>query len=82
MSMVSSARDKAIPSGTVFIGEVGLTGEVKKVSYLEARIKEVNRLGFKQVVVPNQPLKLDEKELSIKVIKVKDINECRGLFDM
>ena len=82
MSLVSSARDKAIPPGTVFIGEVGLTGEVKKVSYLEARIKEVDRLGFKQVVVPNQPLKLDEKELSVKIIKVKDINECRGIFDM
>lgn len=82
MAMVSSARDKILPLGTVFVGEVGLTGEVKKVSYLEARIKEVDRLGFKQIVVPNQSLKLDEKELNIKVIKVKDINECIKMFEM
>ena len=66
----------------LYLLEVGLTGEVKKVSYLEARIKEVDRLGFKQIVVPNQSLKLDEKELNIKVIKVKDINECIKMFEM
>lgn len=82
MSMISSAREKAIPSGTVFIGEVGLTGEVKKVNYLESRIKEADRLGFKEVVIPNQQLKLDEKELKIKVTRVSDINECRKKFEM
>lgn len=82
MAMVSSARDKILPLGTVFVGEVGLTGEVKKVSYLEARIKEVDRLGFKEIIIPNQPLKLDEKELNIKVTRVKDINECIKKFAM
>ena len=82
MSIVSSARDKAIPPGTVFIGEVGLTGEIKKVNYLEARVKEASRLGFKTVVMPDQALKLNEKELTLKVIRVKDVNECRKIFEM
>ena len=82
MSMISSAKDKPIPSGIVFVGEVGLTGEVKKVSYLEARVKEVDRLGFREIVIPNQPLKLDENELNIKITRVKDINECKKRFEM
>jgi DNA repair protein RadA/Sms len=82
MSIVSSAKNKALPLSTAFIGEVGLTGEVKKVNYLEARVKEVDRLGFKTVVIPNQNLKLNEEELNIKVVRVNDINECIKYFEL
>lgn len=82
MSIISSVRDKAIPIGTIFVGEVGLTGEVKKVNYIEARVKEADRLGFKEIIIPNQPLKIDEKELKIKVTRVYDINDCRKRFGM
>lgn len=82
MSIISSARDKAIPLGVVFVGEVGLTGEVKKVNYLEARVKEADRLGFREIIIPNQPLKLNEEELNIKVTRVTDINECKKRFEM
>ena len=49
VSLVSSFLDKKIPSESVFIGEVGLLGEIKIVSSLERRVKEVERMGFKNI---------------------------------
>lgn len=51
MSIVSSFKNKGIPDDTVFISEVGLTGELKRVPSLETRIKELERIGFNKVYV-------------------------------
>ena len=73
MSIASSYYKKPIPNKTIFIGEVGLTGELKKVVALESRIKEAERMGFERVIVPNQNIRLDLDFLNIKVIKQKTI---------
>lgn len=52
ISIVSSLKNKAVDNGYVFIGDVGLTGEIKRVPSMELRLKEVDRLGFKRVYVP------------------------------
>lgn len=49
-SLISSFRNKAFPSSTVFIGEVSLLGEIKRVFFTEKIIKEAERLGFKSVI--------------------------------
>jgi DNA repair protein RadA/Sms len=49
MVMVSSQVNKPLPERAVFIGEVGLMGEIRKVSNLERRIKEAKRLGYERV---------------------------------
>ena len=51
MSMVSSVLDLGIPNDYVFISDVGLTGELKKVPSLETRLKEVDRMEFKKAFV-------------------------------
>lgn len=51
MSIVSSVKNKPIASDTVFISDVGLTGELKKVPFTESRIKELDRMGFGRVFV-------------------------------
>ncbi|TJX13241.1 DNA repair protein RadA [Tissierella creatinini] len=51
MSIVSSVFEIAIPNDFVFISDVGLTGELKKVPSLEARLREVDRMGFKKAFV-------------------------------
>jgi len=51
-AMISSWLDQPLPAGTVFVGELGLTGEVRGVSRLEARLREAQKLGFQQVVGP------------------------------
>lgn len=49
MALVASLKNKSLPQNSVFIGEVGLLGEIRKVSYLDRRVKEAQRLGFKKV---------------------------------
>lgn len=73
MSIASSVRGFVIPSDTVFIGEVGLTGELIKVPSLEQRIKELDRMGFKKVIIPNQQLK--PMNLDIEIIKCKTLKD-------
>ncbi len=50
IAIASSLKNKPIPTGTVFIGEVGLLGEIRQVNLLERRVKESMRLGFKDVI--------------------------------
>ncbi|MCL1948952.1 MAG: DNA repair protein RadA [Turicibacter sp.] len=55
-SIVSSYKDKTTPSGDVYIGEVGLTGEIRRVSRIEDRVKEAQKLGFTRAIVPKKNL--------------------------
>ncbi len=52
LSLVSSLKGIMIPKRLVLIGEVGLSGEVRIVSRLEGRIKEAEKLGFTDILVP------------------------------
>ncbi len=51
-AVASSIRDHFIPAGTVVMGEVGLTGEVRGVPQIETRVKEAVKLGFTRCIVP------------------------------
>ena len=53
LAIVSSINNKAISSDLCAFGEVGLLGEVRKVSQMEKRISEAKKLGFKKIVTPN-----------------------------
>jgi DNA repair protein RadA/Sms len=52
LAIAGSVRDKPIHADMAFIGEVGLSGELRAVSQLEARLKEAAKLGFKRCLVP------------------------------
>jgi DNA repair protein RadA/Sms len=51
-AVLSSYRDRPLPPGWIFLGEVGLTGEVRGVSQAERRLQEAARLAFTGAVVP------------------------------
>jgi DNA repair protein RadA/Sms len=51
-TIASSARDRALPPDLALIGEVGLSGELRRVPQLEPRLHEAVKLGFSSVVVP------------------------------
>ncbi len=51
-ALISAARDIALPSNTIAIGEIGLSGEVRMVGNLEGRLKEAAKLGFKNCLIP------------------------------
>lgn len=56
-AIASGQTDMALPADMMFIGEVGLGGEVRAVSQLEKRLIEAAKLGFKSAMVPKQSLK-------------------------
>ncbi|WP_207559137.1 DNA repair protein RadA [Ruminiclostridium hungatei] len=76
MSIVSSVYDREIPGSTVFISDVGLTGELKKVPSLELRIRELDRRGFKRVYIAKNGL------IRAQDIKHLEIVECKSLQDV
>lgn len=52
VAIASGLRDSALPADTVFVGEVGLSGDVRMVQQIERRMQEAARLGFRRAVVP------------------------------
>ncbi|MFH1022254.1 MAG: DNA repair protein RadA [Planctomycetota bacterium] len=53
IAVASSFQDRPVPGGTVFVGEVGLAGEVRPVRGTADRLAEAKRLGFRRAVVPS-----------------------------
>lgn len=63
LAMVSSLIDKPIGDKTIAVGEVGLGGEVRSVTFLEMRLREAQRIGFTRAIVPQHSLRqLNPKE--------------------
>lgn len=52
-ALVSSARGEPLPASSVFFGEIGLLGEVRRVSAAPSRIREAAALGFEKVYLPS-----------------------------
>lgn len=74
-ALISAARDIALPSQTIAIGEIGLSGEVRMVSNLEGRLKEAAKLGFKNCLIP----KANEKNKNFAALK-KSLPELQFHF--
>ncbi len=77
VAVVSSYQDFVVPSGCVFISEVGLSGELRMVYNLSQRLTEAKRLGFSYAFIPEVNLKrLNIKEfLGITLYGAKDVRE-------
>ena len=81
-AVASSFRDKAIDKGTVLIGEVGLTGEVRAVSQIDKRVMEAMRIGFKTCIIPTGNLKLIKQMKGIEGINIKAVENLHEALDM
>lgn len=64
-ALVSSYRNKAVPHGVLAVGEVGLTGEIRRVAGTERRIRDAANLGFTKFVVPKGKLNMEQKTSGI-----------------
>ena len=76
VSIASSFRDQPTRAEDIFIGEVGLTGEVRRVSRIEQRVQEAAKLGFKRVICPQNNLDGWNAPKNIEVIGVKTIQDA------
>ena len=72
-AMLSSFFNKYIEPTTAVVGEVGLSGEVRTVSMIQKRVKEVERMGFKKIVMPAQDITPDK----IQPVYVRNIKELK-----
>lgn len=76
ISIASSYWNRPTNIDDCFIGEIGLTGEIRRVSQIKERIKEVQKLGFKRVFIPkNNYAQLDEMD-QLQVFPVATIKEA------
>ena len=76
MAVVSSFKNVAIPKDMVIIGEVGLTGEVRRINLIDKRLKEAEKLGFKSCIIPESNKKDLKETYKLDIISVSNINEA------
>ena len=76
LSIVSSFRNIPISKDVVALGEVGLTGEVRSINFIEKRVKESEKLGFKTCIIPESNKKLLKENYKLDIIGVNNIIEA------
>ena len=77
LAIVSSAKDKPVFADIAFVGEVGLSGELRAVSQIELRLKEASKLGFRRCVLPSsQGKRLKESPPGMEIVVARSINEA------
>ncbi len=80
-SVLSSSEDIPIDSKLAFAAEVGLSGEIRAVNRIEARIGEADKLGFEKIYISKYNAKgLDMKKFQIEVVPVATVNQLFGLL--
>ena len=74
-TVASSYKNVPIPQSTVVMGEVGLTGEVRRINLIEKRLKEAEKLGFKTCIIPENNKKVLKDNYKLDIIGVKSIGD-------
>lgn len=81
MTVASALLDIVIPSDLIFLGEVGLSAEVRSVSQIALRLKEAGKLGFRRCVVPkNNIQKQTDIHSGMEILAVANIQEALDAF--
>lgn len=78
LALISSLKDVPIRDDTLAIGEIGLGGELRSVSFCEQRIKEAERLGFNRCIIPKHNLKTLSEGFkgNIEIVGAGNVNEA------
>lgn len=77
MALVSSLKDVPISENCLVFGEIGLAGELRSVSHINARISEAIHLGFQKCIVPYHNLKqITVNTPKIQIIGVRHVREA------
>ncbi len=77
VAIASSVKDQAVHADMAFVGELGLSGELRAVSQLESRLKEALKLGFKRCVIPKTAVnRLTDPPKKLKIIGCRTLSEA------
>jgi DNA repair protein RadA/Sms len=80
-SLLSSYRTKPIDSGTIFVGEVGLTGEVRSIPQMEIRIKEMAQLNYARVVTSEKTARELKGKFNIELIGLRKARDIENIIN-
>jgi len=78
-AVLSSYFNKSLDSRTVWIGEVGLTGEIRSTPKMDIRLRSMQQLSYKKLITSKK--NLDSKEVLINHLMVNNISELKNIFD-
>ena len=76
MVTASSFKNIPIPKDMIILGEVGLTGEVRRINMIEKRVKEAEKLGFKTCLIPESNKKDLKDNYKLDIIGIRNVNEA------
>jgi DNA repair protein RadA/Sms len=77
-ALISSLGGTSVPPKTVIFGEIGLSGEVRAVNQMDARLKEAEKLGFTQAIIParkKSSVKTPTYNGTLKIIEISHLND-------
>ena len=80
LAIASSLKNKPVPGSSIFIGEVGLSGEIRAVNHINKRIQEAQRMGFKQIILPKENASNLSHVKGITLSKVSSLYECLDIL--
>ena len=75
-AIASSTRDAPVRADTVLIGEIGLSGEVRMVGQMPARLREAANLGFKTAIVPRRMRRGEAWPGNIEVLEARSLRQA------
>jgi len=76
VAIVSSTQDRPVAADLALVGEVGLSGELRSVGQLEARLNEAIRLGFKRCIVPRSIRHQPPARDGLEVVGARSVQEA------
>ena len=82
IALISGYKDVSVPEDVVAVGEIGLSGECRGVGFIENRINEAARLGFKKILIPHKNYqKMSKiKRSDIEIVPIKSLFDALKLF--
>lgn len=80
LAIVSSFKNKVIDAGTIAIGEIGLSGEVRAVNMLPIRVQEAKKLGFTTCIIPEVCRDSVKDIKGIEIIGIKNVGDAVRLL--
>ena len=81
-AVTSTFKNIPIKEDVAVVGEVGLTGEIRRVNMIEKRLKEAEKLGYKTVIIPYSNKKLLKEKFKLDIIGAKNIREALGYLSL
>ena len=81
-AIASSVRDRAVPADMAFVGEVGLSGELRAVSQINVRLREAAKLGFKKVLIPKTVKHNEPFPNGIEILQARSVHEALDLIGL